>query len=102
MMAGLIGLVGRGTVIQVFLATLISFVFFAVAIKEAPFESSKMNFFKIVSEAQLFIILLTALLLQTDSRGLASQRVFDRDDIGLLQLAVTFVSLPLAVFVISW
>lgn len=100
-MAGLIGLVGRGTIIQVFMATLISGAFFAAALKEMPFESPKLNYVKIFSEAQLFIILLTAMLLQTDARGLASQSFGDRDDIGTLQVAVTIASLPLVLYIVT-
>ena len=100
-MAGLIGLVGRGTIVQVFLATLISFFFFASALKEMPFQSSRMNKIKIFSEAQLFIILFTAALLQTDARGLASQPLGDRDDIGRLQAAVTLASLPLVIYLVG-
>lgn len=100
-MAGLIGLFGRGTIIQVFMATLISGAFFAAALREMPFRSSKLNYVKIFSEAQLFIILLTAMLLQTDARGLASQSFGDRDDIGTLQVAVTVASVPLVFYVVA-
>ena len=68
---------------------------------EMPFRSSKLNYIKIFSEAQLFIILLTAMLLQTDARGLASQSFGDRDDIGTLQVAVTVASVPLVFYVVA-
>ena len=56
-MSGLLGLVGRGSIGQAVLAVVLAFVFFAVAFKFQPFESGRLNFFKICSEAQLFGVL---------------------------------------------
>ena len=52
-LAGLIGLVGRGTVLQIVVATVISFVFFALAFREMPYNSARLNTVKVLSELQL-------------------------------------------------
>ena len=52
-LAGLIGLVGRGTVLQIVVATVISFVFFALAFREMPYNSARLNAIKVLSELQL-------------------------------------------------
>ena len=52
-LAGLIGLFGRGTVLQIVVATVISFVFFALAFREMPYNSARLNAIKVLSELQL-------------------------------------------------
>ena len=52
-MAGMIGLFGRGSIAQSFVATLISFFFAAFAINATPFESATLNAIKVFSEIQL-------------------------------------------------
>ena len=52
-LAGLIGLVGRGTVLQMVVATVISFVFFALAFREMPYNSARLNTIKVLSELQM-------------------------------------------------
>jgi hypothetical protein len=56
-MSGLLELVGRGSIGQAVLAVVLAFIFFAMAFKFQPFESERLNFFKICSEAQLFGVL---------------------------------------------
>lgn len=99
-MAGAFGLLGRGTIIQVFLATLTSFAFFAFAIKHMPFKSNVLNAVKFFCELQLFVILLTCVVLQTDTLGLASQAIGSRDDYGTLQVAMAISSVPVVVYII--
>ena len=55
-MTGLIGLLGRGSIFQVFCATVISFLFFATSLHAKPFDSAGLNIVKIVSEFQLLVI----------------------------------------------
>jgi hypothetical protein len=100
-MAGAIGLLGRGSIAQVFGATLISFGFFAYAIKIMPFKSGTLNVVKIFSELQLFVILLCCLVLQTDTRGLVSQTIGNRQDFGMLQLGITIASFPLVIYIVG-
>ena len=64
---GLVGLLGRGSILQVFLATVISFFFFAASLVARPFESSVLNAVKLFTEFQLFAILLACLVLQADA-----------------------------------
>ena len=52
-LAGLIGLFGRGTVLQIVVATVISFLFFALAFRSLPYKSSRLNTVKVLSELQL-------------------------------------------------
>ena len=52
-LAGLIGLFGRGTVLQIVVTTVISFVFFALAFREMPYNSARLNAIKVLSELQL-------------------------------------------------
>ena len=101
-MVGAIGLLGRGSIAQVFGATLISFGFFAYAIKIMPFKSGTLNAVKIFSELQLFVILLSCLVLQTDTRGLVSQTIGTRQDFGMLQLGITVASFPLVIYIVGF
>ena len=52
-LAGLIGLVKRGSVLQIVVATVISFLFFAIAFREMPYHTSRLNAVKVLSEFQL-------------------------------------------------
>ena len=52
-LAGGIGLVQRGSIAQTMLATLISFFFFAAAVRAQPFENPRLNAIKVFSEFQL-------------------------------------------------
>ena len=48
-----------------------------------------------------FVLLLTCLVLQTDARGLLTQTIGTRDDLGLFQAVVTVASVPLVVFIVG-
>ena len=52
-LAGLIGLAGRGSVFQTVVATLISFTFFALSFREMPYNTRRLNGIKVFSEFQL-------------------------------------------------
>jgi len=96
-MTGLIGLLGRGSIFQVFCATVISFLFFAASLHAKPFDSAGLNIVKIVSEFQLFIILLVCVVLQTDARGLLADT---RTNYGSALIATTLLSAPILVYVV--
>jgi hypothetical protein len=49
----LIGLVGRGSVLQTVAATFISFAFFALTFREMPYNTRSLNAVKLFSEFQL-------------------------------------------------
>ena len=53
-LAGIIGLVQRGSIAQTVLATLISFLYFAWTVRAMPFKNSSLNWIKIFSEFQLY------------------------------------------------
>ena len=72
-MTGFISIFGRGSIFQVVVATAISFFFFAIALKEQPYRNKNLNIVKVFSEIQLSAILLTLVVLQTDSKTLATQ-----------------------------
>ena len=50
LLARLIGLVGRGTVLHTVAATLISFIFFALTFREMPYNTRSLNAVKLFSE----------------------------------------------------
>ena len=54
-LAGLIGIAGRGSILQAVVATLISFAFFAVSFRELPFDTPRLNLIKIISEFQMCV-----------------------------------------------
>ena len=55
LLAGLIGVAGRGSILQAVVATLISFAFFAVSFREMPFDTARLNLIKIISEFQMWV-----------------------------------------------
>ena len=55
LLAGLIGVAGRGSILQAVVATLISFAFFAVSFREMPFDTTRLNLIKIISEFQMCV-----------------------------------------------
>jgi hypothetical protein len=96
-LSGLIGLFGRGTVAQVSVATLTSFVYFAFNFREAPFEESRMNFVKVTSEFQIFGILLICIILQTKEANFAMESI-SIDGYGYTQIALTVCILPVTIY----
>ena len=101
MHAGLIGLAGRGSVFQCVVAALVSFMFFAVAYRERPFESSRLNFVKACSEFQLFGILLICVVLQSSKvGGIPSTEIMRNDGYGVCQLILTLAIVPITGYVL--
>ena len=68
-LSGFIGLFQKGSIAQVFVATLISFLFFAATVREQPFGQQRLNIIKTFSEFQVFGVLLVFffLLLHAES-----------------------------------
>ena len=100
-LAGLIGLAGRGSVFQTVVATLISFMFFAVAYRERPFSSSRLNVIKVCSEFQLFGILLVCVVLQASKvGGIPATEILRNDGYGICQLVLTLAIVPITVYVL--
>lgn len=96
-LSGMLGLLGRGSIKQVAVGVVVSFLFFAFALKEHPFESKPLNLVKFACEFQLFLILLSCLVIQTDLRRLTEDNV---DDLGAFQLVTTFATIPLVAYVV--
>eukprot|EP01045_Picozoa_sp_COSAG04_P005363 COSAG04_NODE_248_length_18898_cov_16.838715_7_plen_77_part_00 len=52
-LAGLIGIAARGSVFQTVLATAMCFMFFAFAFRAMPYNTTRLNIVKVLSELQL-------------------------------------------------
>lgn len=101
-LSGLIGLVGRGTIAQCFTATLISFFYFAIAVKSMPYKSDKLNRIKIFSEFQLFGVLLVCVILQTNRTGLPITGLATANNYGVFQLMLTITIIPIVIYMIAY
>lgn len=99
-LSGLIGLSGRGTILQSFVAVLISFFFFALNVKQRPFKREMLNRIKIFSEVQLFVVLLVCVVLQTDHAGLPETGFATADFYGGCQLFITISILPVVLIAV--
>ena len=98
-LAGLIGLVGRGTVLQTVLASLISFMFCALSFREMPLRTRRLNVVKVFSELQLFAILQVCMVLRVEENGLVGEWI-QRNGYGLAQLVATTAIVPATLFVV--
>jgi hypothetical protein len=98
-LSGLIGLFGRGSIAQCFSATIISFLFFASAIRAQPFKLSTNNFYKAFAEVQIFGVLMVCIVLQTNKTGLPLSGITE-DVYGHLQLALTVSAGPLIAWIV--
>ena len=97
---GLIGLVGRGTVLQTLLATIISFMFCALSFREMPLRTRRLNVVKVLSELQLFVILLVCMILRTEKNGFVGEWL-QQNGYGLCQLVATVAIVPATLFVVG-
>ena len=95
-LAGLIGVVGRGTAL---VATLIAFWFFAISFKERPFKKGSLNKIKSFSEFQLFAVLLICTVMQSNSavKGF-SDEIVTVEGYGEALKYLTLMILPLTVY----
>ena len=86
---------GRGSIAQTALATVISFGFFALHLDLMPYKSFTLNVAKAVSEVQIFVVLLVCVILQTNRIGLDSELV-SIDAYGVIQTLATILIVPVA------
>ena len=93
LLSGLISVVGRGTVVQAATAAMISFFFFALSVKVEPFKSRALNGIKILSEVQLFVVLLVCVILQTQGTRLDAEMITTAG-YGAIQKVATLVIVP--------
>ena len=99
-LSGLIGLFGRGTIAQCFVAVIVSFLFFATSLRAQPFKVSSNNKYKAFAEAQIFGVLLVCIVLQTNKTGVPLTGV-TVDFYGGFQLALTILAGPLILWIVS-
>eukprot|EP01046_Picozoa_sp_COSAG06_P040541 COSAG06_NODE_4918_length_3858_cov_5.222666_3_plen_109_part_00 len=93
MLTGIISLFGRGSIAQVVTATCVSFFYFALVVREQPYNARHLNLVKVFTESQLFGILLILVVLQTNHRGLAVETV-QEDDYGMIQILLALSVFP--------
>ena len=96
-LAGLVGFVGRGSIAQAAVATVIAFLFFAVSVREQPYKTSTMNWIKLFSEFQIFGVLLICVVLQAQAVGFDAE-VITVEVYGAIQTALTLVIVPVVAY----
>ena len=98
-LSGVLGLVGRGTVAQVMCATVVAFFYFAMVFHQRPYKSEALNMIKIVSEVQIFGVLIICCVLQTYDNDFSRETV-SIDDWGIILTVLTMSIIPVAVLVV--
>ena len=88
---------GRGSIAQSALATLISFSFCALSFREQPFNKPRLNHVKIFTEVQIFGILLVCLIVQVHDQGFDSEFV-TLDAYGVMQTALVIAIVPVVLY----
>jgi hypothetical protein len=96
-LSGLIGLVGRGSIAQSALATMISFGFCAISFREQPFKKPTLNHVKIFSEFQIFVVLLVCLIVQVHEQGFEAELV-SIDAYGAIQTIAVIAIIPMVFY----
>jgi hypothetical protein len=78
-------------------ATVIAFFFFAVSVREKPFEKTRMNWIKFFSEFQIFGVLLMCIVLQAEAVDFETE-VVTVEVYGAIQTALTLAILPVVLY----
>eukprot|EP01043_Picozoa_sp_COSAG02_P043076 COSAG02_NODE_3721_length_6323_cov_3.825353_2_plen_1317_part_00 len=99
LLSGILSLVKRGSIAQAMLGTVIAFAFSVVHVKLEPYKSSTLNFAKTVAEIQLFVVLLTSVVLQQHNVGFGAE-VITVDDYGMVQTVATVAIVPVILILI--
>eukprot|EP01047_Picozoa_sp_COSAG01_P019293 COSAG01_NODE_1068_length_11878_cov_45.012395_4_plen_1116_part_00 len=94
LLSGLIAVMGRGSVAQSALAAMISFLFFGLSVRTLPFKSRALNAIKIVSEVQLFMVVLMCVILQMNGTNLDAESI-SAEGYGVMQTVATLAILPI-------
>jgi hypothetical protein len=68
-LVGMLAVVERGSVAQVWAGLMTSFIFFALHVKSWPFRHQQENILKACTEAHVFVVLLFVLTMKTDLHG---------------------------------
>ena len=101
LLSGILSLVGRGSIAQAALGTVISFAFFALHLSLLPYKSPTLNVIKAVSEIQIFAVLQLSVILQQHNVGFDSE-VVTVDDYGLMQTVATVLIAPVVICLIVY
>eukprot|EP01046_Picozoa_sp_COSAG06_P051942 COSAG06_NODE_8599_length_2118_cov_45.241768_2_plen_262_part_00 len=101
LLSGILSLVGRGSIAQAALGTVISFAFFALHLRLLPYKSPTLNVIKAISEIQMFAVLLLSVILQSYNVGFDSE-VITVDDYGLMQTVATVLIAPVVICLIAY
>ena len=80
---------------------MVSLAFFALHLRYMPYKSPTLNVVKTVSEIQLFVVLLTSILLQSHNIGFDAE-VVTIEDYATIQVIATTMIVPVIVFCIAY
>ena len=87
--------VGRGSVAQSCVATMIGFFFFSISFKEQPFKRDALNKIKCFSEFQLFAVLLVCTVMQANTAAPDfDDEMVDMDMYGDVLQGLTLLIIP--------
>jgi hypothetical protein len=101
LLPGILSLVGRGSIAQAALGTVISFAFFALHLNVKPYKSPTLNIIQAILEAQIFPVLLLSVILQQHNVGFDSE-VVTVDDYGSMQTIATISVAPVVICLIAY
>ena len=101
LLSGILSLVGRGSIAQAALGTVISFAFFALHLRLLPYKSPTLNVIKAVTEIQIFAVLQLSVILQSHNVGFDSE-VVTVDDYGLMQTVAIVLIAPVVICLIVY
>eukprot|EP01052_Picozoa_sp_SAG31_P017485 SAG31_NODE_1197_length_9441_cov_5.823592_2_plen_916_part_00 len=96
-LAGLVGLLGRGTVAQMVIAQLVAFFFFALQFRAQPFAVPMLNSVKAFSEFIIFGVLLVSTVMQVDVTDFATEKI-SIDGYGIAQTGLCIALLPVTAY----
>jgi len=99
-LSGLIGLAGRGSIAQCVFASMLAFGFFGLSLLCQPYKKNSLNTVKLVSEFQIFGVLLICIVLQVNDLGLENERIGE-DGYGLMLVLVTMMIIPISLVFIA-
>lgn len=100
-LAGLIGLLGRGTIGQSVLAVTFAFMFFGLHYRAQPFETPMLNNMKSLAEVQVFMILLVCIVQRLAESNEFGNEAFGPEAYGIMQTIVTLSIFPCTAYMLS-
>jgi hypothetical protein len=88
----------RGSITQIVGAAVVSFGFAMIAFRQQPYRTGRMNFIKIASEVQIFLIILLCVVIQVSDQGVTAKGL---ENVGTAQIAITIFILPITIAAIA-